>query len=60
MSGVVITHDISRHHAVDFSIPLYNDAQAIIYTTPKLESDIAGFVKPFTTTVRILRMINTY
>ncbi|XP_037803396.1 glutamate receptor-like [Penaeus monodon] len=47
MTGAVLSQEAGRSEAVDFSIPLYMDAQRIIYKSPVLTSDIAGFIKPY-------------
>ncbi|XP_063600697.1 glutamate receptor ionotropic, kainate glr-3-like [Penaeus indicus] len=47
MTGTVLSQEAGRSEAVDFSIPLYMDAQKIIYKSPVLTSDIAGFIKPY-------------
>lgn len=43
-----------RHQAIDMSMPLFVDQQVIAYARPKLEPDLAGFVKPFTPMVSVL------
>ncbi|KAG7161542.1 Glutamate receptor ionotropic, kainate 3-like 3 [Homarus americanus] len=37
-----------RAAAVDMSVPLFYDQQVISYSRPKLEPDLAGFIRPFT------------
>lgn len=51
MSGTVLSMDAERAEAVDFSEPLYMDKQVIVNKKPVLESDLAGFMKPFTPSV---------
>ncbi|XP_069163850.1 glutamate receptor ionotropic, kainate 2-like isoform X1 [Procambarus clarkii] len=48
-----------RASAVDMSIPLFHDQQVIAYSRPKLESDLAGFVKPFTPMIWLLIVLTT-
>ena len=52
MTGVVVGLDQERNRYVDFSDFLYMDQERLIYKRPVLESDMAGFLKPYTTTVR--------
>lgn len=51
MTGTVLSQEAGRSSAVEFSVPLYMDAQRIIYKSPVLSSDIAGFIKPYTSLV---------
>lgn len=48
MTGTVLSQEAERFDAVEFSVPLYMDAQRLIYKSPVLTSDIAGFIKPYT------------
>ncbi|XP_069943792.1 glutamate receptor-like [Cherax quadricarinatus] len=43
-----------RANAIDFSVAVHSDNQAIIMTRPTLQNDIAGFLKPFSKEVWIL------
>nr|XP_053646629.1 uncharacterized protein LOC128698435 [Cherax quadricarinatus] len=54
MSGVVFSVDEMRNTAVDFSVPLYMNEFVLQYRRPKLTSDIAGFVKPYTIEIWVL------
>lgn len=48
MSAVVYSVTDKRKQAVDFSEPVHVDELTIGYLRPVLESDMAGFVKPYT------------
>ncbi|XP_063612657.1 glutamate receptor 1-like [Penaeus indicus] len=48
MTAVVLSVDYLRDRAVDFSVPLYVDQQAVGYKRPVFEADMLGFVKPYT------------
>ncbi|MPC24734.1 Glutamate receptor 2 [Portunus trituberculatus] len=50
MTGVVVGLDLDRSKVVDFSDFLYMDQERLIYKRPVVESDMAGFLKPFTFT----------
>ena len=52
MTGTVVGLDLERTTVADFSDFLYMDHERLIYKRPVLESDMAGFMKPFTFTVR--------
>lgn len=54
MTGVVMGQDEERSKDVDFTVPLYMDAEKLCYIRPVLGSDIAGFIKPYTTGVSVL------
>jgi len=41
-----------RYEAVDITSPVTIDSHAIIYKYPSLDTDIAGFVKPFNVDVK--------
>nr|XP_027209482.1 glutamate receptor 1-like [Penaeus vannamei] len=47
MTAVVLSVDYLRDRAVDFSVPLYVDQQAVGYKRPVFEADMLGFVKPY-------------
>ena len=53
MTGVVVGLDQERTSVADFTSYLYIDQKTIIYKRPMIEPDIAGFLKPYTATVRI-------
>lgn len=53
MSGVVFSQQEARARAVDFSEPLYINDHVLSYHRPQLEPDITGFVKPYTSLVRV-------
>ncbi|XP_068235944.1 glutamate receptor 2-like [Palaemon carinicauda] len=48
MTGVPITIEHSRLEVVEFSQTLFVDSWNLAYKRPELQSDISGFVKPFT------------
>ncbi|KAK8385626.1 hypothetical protein O3P69_016421 [Scylla paramamosain] len=48
MTGVVVGLDLDRRTVADFSDFLYMDQERLIYKRPVVESDMAGFLKPFT------------
>ncbi|XP_063868251.1 glutamate [NMDA] receptor subunit 1-like [Scylla paramamosain] len=50
MTAVVVGLDEERTSVVDFSDFLYIDQNSIVYKRPVLESDMAGFLKPYTAT----------
>ncbi|KAK8400694.1 hypothetical protein O3P69_002471 [Scylla paramamosain] len=56
MTAVVVGLDEERTSVVDFSDFLYIDQNSIVYKRPVLESDMAGFLKPYTATVRKRQM----
>ncbi|XP_063840062.1 probable glutamate receptor [Scylla paramamosain] len=43
-----------RESVCDFSVTVFSDYQAILMQRPKLQSDVAGFIKPFTVEVWLL------
>lgn len=43
-----------RESVCDFTVPVFSDYQAILMQRPRLQSDVAGFVKPFTLEVRAM------
>ncbi|XP_071549699.1 glutamate receptor-like [Panulirus ornatus] len=47
-----------RETISDFSEPLHNDNVALVTVRPGLESDVAGFLKPFTTKVWLLVLLS--
>ncbi|XP_071513089.1 glutamate receptor-like [Panulirus ornatus] len=47
-----------REDAVDFSMAVHSDNQAIIMVRPGLASDMLGFLKPFTVEVWLLMVIS--
>ncbi|XP_042204931.1 probable glutamate receptor [Homarus americanus] len=47
-----------REELCDFSLPLYIENSAIVYQRPALESDIMGFLKPFSLTVWVLLLLS--
>ncbi|XP_063612658.1 glutamate receptor 1-like [Penaeus indicus] len=47
MTAVILSMDSLRDRAVDFSVPLYVDQQAVGYKRPVYEADMLGFVKPY-------------
>lgn len=47
MTAVILSMDSLRDRAVDFSVPLYMDQQAVGYKRPVYEADMLGFVKPY-------------
>lgn len=51
MTGVVVGLDLERTKVVDFSTFLFMDTEKITFKRPVLESDMAGFVKPYTAVV---------
>lgn len=53
MTAVVLSVDYLRDRAVDFSVPLYVDQQAVGYKRPVFEADMLGFVKPYSYEVKI-------
>ena len=44
-----------RESVCDFSVAVYSDYQAILMQRPRLQSDVAGFMKPFSPEVRVKR-----
>ncbi|XP_071524294.1 glutamate receptor 1-like isoform X2 [Panulirus ornatus] len=48
MTGVFVLMDDRRYQVVDPSIPLLADPIILTYKKPVLESDLSGFVKPYT------------
>lgn len=52
MTAVVLSVDYLRDRAVDFSVPLYVDQQAVGYKRPVFEADMLGFVKPYSYEVK--------
>ncbi|MPC17194.1 hypothetical protein E2C01_010041 [Portunus trituberculatus] len=48
MTGTVMTVSSQRMSVMDFSSPLFMDFQTLIYSKPSFESDLLGFVKPYT------------
>ncbi|XP_068220066.1 glutamate receptor ionotropic, kainate glr-3-like [Palaemon carinicauda] len=57
-SGTVMGQSHSRKSVVDFSVPLYMDTQGMIYHRPGIQSDLTGFVKPYTGQVWLLLFIS--
>ncbi|XP_042216375.1 glutamate receptor 1-like [Homarus americanus] len=57
MTGVVMSLSDERNQAIDFSVPLYMDASKLAYKRPVLESDITGFVKPYTNRMWMLLVL---
>ncbi|KAK7079244.1 hypothetical protein SK128_006071 [Halocaridina rubra] len=47
VTAAPLTMSDSRSKVIDFSVPLYIDVQAIAHKAPGLESDILGFIKPY-------------
>ncbi|XP_063840046.1 probable glutamate receptor [Scylla paramamosain] len=47
-----------RETVCDFSTPLYSENNAILMVRPTLQSDMAGFVKPFTGQVWLLTLLS--
>lgn len=47
----IFTMTLQRQKVADFSVEIHHDNQAILTPRPSLETDILGFVKPFTTDV---------
>ena len=45
---------LERRQAADFSIPYLITQQVILLPRPRIENDLAGFLKPFAWNVRIL------
>ncbi|XP_063843794.1 glutamate receptor ionotropic, delta-1-like isoform X1 [Scylla paramamosain] len=54
MSGTPMTVSDERIIAMDASVPLFMDIQTLVYNRPRLESDLLGFVRPFTLLVWVL------
>ncbi|MPC53972.1 hypothetical protein E2C01_047877 [Portunus trituberculatus] len=52
MSGTPMTVSDERLIAMDPSVHLYMDIQTLIYKRPRIDSDLMGFVRPFTLLVR--------
>ncbi|XP_063841094.1 glutamate receptor ionotropic, kainate glr-3-like [Scylla paramamosain] len=48
MTGTTLTISDERLQAMVASVPLYMDFQTLIYRRPIFESDLLGFVKPYT------------
>ncbi|XP_045121745.1 glutamate receptor ionotropic, delta-1-like isoform X2 [Portunus trituberculatus] len=48
MSGTPMTVSDERLIAMDPSVHLYMDIQTLIYKRPRIDSDLMGFVRPFT------------
>ncbi|XP_063852273.1 uncharacterized protein LOC135095398 [Scylla paramamosain] len=48
MTGTVMTVSGQRMSVMHFSSPLFMDFQTLIYRKPGFESDLLGFVKPYT------------
>ncbi|ROT80737.1 Variant Ionotropic Glutamate Receptor [Penaeus vannamei] len=48
MSGVTLSIDAPRAEVVDFSVPLFMDEHILTYRRPVYESDLLGFIKPYT------------
>lgn len=53
MTGSLVFTTHARSQVVDLSMPLFIQDHRILYTTPKLEPNIAGFILPFTPLVII-------
>lgn len=51
MSGVIMSLDQLRFQVAEFSEPLYLDEGNVFYARPKFESNLAGFVLPYSTQV---------
>lgn len=49
----------ARETVCDFSEPVYSENMAILMERPKLQSDLAGFLKPFTPTVSSGRLVTS-
>lgn len=43
-----------RESVCDFTVPVFSDYQAILMQRPRLQSDVTGFVKPFSAEVRAM------
>lgn len=56
MAGTLFSVTWRRWRAVDFSRALYLDQSNVMYALPKVSSDMAGFVKPFSMLVRISQL----
>ncbi|XP_066940372.1 glutamate [NMDA] receptor subunit 1-like [Macrobrachium rosenbergii] len=55
MSAIVLSMNAERASAVSLSEPLFMDEQAVGHKTPPVpEADVAGFVKPYTTSVWLI------
>ena len=48
-----------RVQVIDPSVPLFIDFQGLAYKSPLFDSDLLGFIKPFTLEVRTKRRIRT-
>ncbi|MPC12424.1 Glutamate [NMDA] receptor subunit 1 [Portunus trituberculatus] len=57
MTAVVVGVDQERAAVVDFSDFLYTDQKSIVYKRPMLESDMAGFLKPYTAMSWVMIMV---
>ncbi|XP_042856725.1 glutamate receptor ionotropic, delta-1-like [Penaeus japonicus] len=49
-----------RESVCDFSVPVYTDSQAILMVRPTVESDVSGFIKPFTSEVWLLIFLSIF
>ena len=52
MGGTTVTVSDQRLQAIDPSVPIFMDLQTLVYKRPVFESDLAGFIKPFSPQVR--------
>ncbi|XP_064095200.1 glutamate [NMDA] receptor subunit 1-like [Macrobrachium nipponense] len=57
VTGTPVSMTDSRARAIDFSIPLYMDTQAVAHKKPVYESDLAGFVKPYKNEIWVLLLV---
>ncbi|XP_042855746.1 glutamate receptor ionotropic, kainate 2-like [Penaeus japonicus] len=57
LSGVVLSVDAARSQVVDFSVPLFMDEQVLTYRRPVYESDLLGFIKPYTMQIWFMLLV---
>nr|XP_045606463.1 uncharacterized protein LOC123763353 [Procambarus clarkii] len=57
MTGTVMSQSEERFLAIDFSTPLYMDESKLICKRPIFQSDITGFLKPFTVMTWMVLMV---
>ncbi|XP_037799880.1 glutamate receptor ionotropic, kainate 2-like [Penaeus monodon] len=58
MSGVIFSVTEDRNRAVDFSVPLYTSEHVLCYRKPTFQSDILGFMKPYTLTLWAILLVS--
>ena len=57
MSGSVFFVTTERSEVIDYSTPVFFEEHRIVYKRPKIEANLAGFVKPFNFNVRDINLL---